>query len=125
MAEQKAEGRMGNGLEGEFADCAAVGASFDDKCAGRLVDCSVTGTQGVAVQDNGRVDLVSLRTSLLVVPQTAKPVEPAPTIVNNYHGPVINNFNGPVFNAAVYSAQLAWNNNSAIQQQTREGGSGG
>lgn len=102
-------------VNSEFVDCAAAGASFDDTCGGRLVDCSVQGTQGVAVQDNGRVDLVSLRTSLSVVKQVAKPVAPQPTIVNNFYG--------PVFNAAVHSAQLAWNNNSAIQQQTNEGGS--
>ncbi|MFC9236486.1 right-handed parallel beta-helix repeat-containing protein [Streptomyces decoyicus] len=99
----------------EFADCAAAGASFDDSCGGRLVDCSVQGTRGVAVQDNGRVDLVSLRTSLPVVEQVTKPVELPPTIVNNYYG--------PVFHAAVHGAQLAWNNNNAIQQQTNEDGS--
>ena len=61
------------------------------------------------------VDLVSLRTSLPVVKQVAKPDERPPTIVNNYYG--------PVFNAAVHGAQLAWNNNNAIQQQTNEDGS--
>ncbi|HET6504706.1 MAG TPA: right-handed parallel beta-helix repeat-containing protein [Amycolatopsis sp.] len=101
-------------VNSEFVDCAAAGASFNDACGGRLVDCSVNGTQGVAVQDNGRVDLVSLRTSLSVK-QITKPVEHPPTTVNN--------FNGPVFNAAVHGAQLAWNNNHVIQQQTNEGGS--
>lgn len=100
-------------VNSEFVDCAAAGASFNDACGGRLVDCSVNGTQGVAVQDNGRVDLVSLRTSLSVK-QITKPVERPPTTVNN--------FNGPVFNAAVHSAQLAWNNNNVIQQQTNEDG---
>ncbi|MFD3423492.1 right-handed parallel beta-helix repeat-containing protein [Streptomyces decoyicus] len=99
----------------EFVDCAAAGASFDDSCGGRLVDCSVQGTRGVAVQDNGRVDLVSLRTPLPVVEQVTKPAELPPTIVNNYYG--------PVFHAAVHGAQLAWNNNNAIQQQTNEDGS--
>jgi hypothetical protein len=101
-------------VNSEFVDCAAAGASFNDACGGRLVDCSVNGTQGVAVQDNGRVDLVSLRTSLSVK-QITKPVGHPPTTVNN--------FNGPVFNAAVHGAQLAWNNNHVIQQQTNEGGS--
>ncbi|MFF2808692.1 right-handed parallel beta-helix repeat-containing protein [Streptomyces sp. NPDC058000] len=99
----------------EFVDCAAAGASFDERCAGRLADCSVDGTQGVAVQDNGRVELVSLRTSLAVVTQQTKPAEPPPTTVNNFHG--------PVFNAAVNGAQLAWNNHHVIQQQTDEDGS--
>ncbi|MGW7591260.1 right-handed parallel beta-helix repeat-containing protein [Streptomyces rubiginosohelvolus] len=99
----------------EFVDCEAVGVSFNHASGGRLVDCSVNGTQGVAVQDNGRVDLVSLRTSLPVVKQIAKPVERPPTIVNNY--------DGPVFNAEVHGAQLAWNNSNVIQQQTNEDGS--
>ncbi|WP_405779859.1 right-handed parallel beta-helix repeat-containing protein [Streptomyces sp. NBC_00859] len=98
----------------QFVDC-AVGASFNHTSGGRLVDCSVSGAAGVAVQDNGRVDLVSLRTSLPVVKEIAKPVGQPPTIVNNYLG--------PVFNAAVHSAQLAWNNNKVIQQQTGEDGS--
>ncbi|MEV0413527.1 right-handed parallel beta-helix repeat-containing protein [Streptomyces sp. NPDC050448] len=100
---------------GEFTDCAATGARFAEECGGRLVDCSVTGTQGAAVQDNGRVDLVSLRTSLPVVQETAPPVERPPTVVNNFYG--------PVFNAAVYGAQLSWNNGNVIQQQTNEDGS--
>ncbi|MFC9229624.1 right-handed parallel beta-helix repeat-containing protein [Streptomyces decoyicus] len=102
-------------VNSEFVDCAAAGASFDDSCGGRLVDCSVQGARGVAVQDNGRVDLVSLRTPLPVVKQVTKPVELPPTVVNNYYG--------PVFHAAVHGAQLAWNNNNAIQQQTNEDGS--
>ncbi|WP_200419303.1 right-handed parallel beta-helix repeat-containing protein [Streptomyces sp. Y2F8-2] len=102
-------------MNSEFVDCATAGASFQGTSGGRLVDCSVTGTQGVAVQDNGRVDLVSLRTSLPVVEQTAKPVEPPPTIVNHY--------DGPVFNAEVHGAQLAWNNDNVIQQQNNEDGS--
>jgi hypothetical protein len=98
-----------------FVDCSVAGASFQGTCGGRLVDCSVNGTQGAAVQDNGLVDLVSLRTSLPVVKQITKPVERPPTIVNNY--------DGPVFNAEVHGAQLAWNNNNVIQQQTNEDGS--
>ncbi|TKA02061.1 right-handed parallel beta-helix repeat-containing protein [Actinacidiphila oryziradicis] len=98
-----------------FVDCTVAGASFQGTCGGRLVDCSVSGTQGAAVQDNGLVDLVSLRTSLPVVKQITKPVERPPTIVNNY--------DGPVFNAEVHGAQLAWNNNNVIQQQTNEDGS--
>ncbi|MGW7366667.1 right-handed parallel beta-helix repeat-containing protein [Streptomyces sp. NPDC054841] len=101
--------------DSEFADCAHVGATFQDLSAGRLVDCSVTGTRGVAVQDNGRVDLVALRTSLPVVKQIEEPVERPSTIVNNY--------DGPVFNAEVHGAQLAWNNTNVIQQQTNEDGS--
>ncbi|WP_329450528.1 right-handed parallel beta-helix repeat-containing protein [Streptomyces sp. NBC_01724] len=97
-----------------FVDCTVAGASFQGTCGGRLVECSVTGTQGAAVQDNGRVDLVSLRTSLPVVKQI-EPVERPPTIVNNY--------GGPVFNAEVHGAQLAWNNNNVTQQQTNEDGS--
>ncbi|MEW1723451.1 right-handed parallel beta-helix repeat-containing protein [Streptomyces sp. NPDC093109] len=103
-------------VNSEFADCATAGASFHDMCGGRLVDCSVTGTRGVAVQDNGRVDLVSLRTSLPVVKQIAKPVERPPTIVNNYAG--------PVFNGDAHGIQLAWNNHNAIQRQTNEDGAG-
>jgi hypothetical protein len=98
-----------------FVDCTVAGASFQGTCGGRMVDCSVNGTQGAAVQDNGLVDLVSLRTSLPVVKQITKPVERPPTIVNNY--------DGPVFNAEVHGAQLAWNNNNVIQQQTNEDGS--
>ncbi|MET9361079.1 right-handed parallel beta-helix repeat-containing protein [Streptomyces sp. NPDC006632] len=102
-------------VNSEFADCATAGASFQDTCGGRMVDCSVRGTRGVAVQDNGRVDLVSLRTSLPVVKQLAKPAERPAMIVNHYEG--------PVFNAEVHGAQLAWNNNSVIQEQTSEDGS--
>jgi hypothetical protein len=102
-------------MNSRFVDCARVGAAFQGMCGGRLVECSVDGTRGLAVQDNGRVDLVSLRTSLPVVKQTAKPAETPPTTVNN--------FNGPVFNAAVYGAQLAWNNNDVIQHPNEDGAS--
>ncbi|WP_310717819.1 right-handed parallel beta-helix repeat-containing protein [Streptomyces lydicus] len=102
-------------VNSKFVDCATAGACFHDTSGGRLVDCSVSGTRGVAIQKNGRVDLISLRTSLPVVKLTAKPVERPSTIVNNYVG--------PVFNAEVHGAQLAWNNNNVIQQQTNEDGS--
>ncbi|MFE7318275.1 right-handed parallel beta-helix repeat-containing protein [Streptomyces sp. NPDC057555] len=102
-------------VNGAFVDCAVAGASFDDTCCGRLLDCSVNGMQGVAVHHNGLIDLVSLRTSLPVVKQTTKPVEGSPTTVNTFHG--------PVFNAAAHGIQLAWNNNRAIQQQINEDGS--
>ena len=102
-------------VNGEFVDCAAGGARFDGTCGGRMVDCSVTGTQGVAVQNNGRVDLVALRTSLPVVEQIPQSVESSQTIVNHYEG--------PVFNVPVHGAQLAWNNINVIQQQTNEDGS--
>ncbi|WP_328538233.1 right-handed parallel beta-helix repeat-containing protein [Streptomyces sp. NBC_00344] len=98
-----------------FVDCAAGGAHFDGTSSGRLVDCTVTGTQGVAVQHNGRVDLGSLRTSLPVVEKITQPIASPPTIVNNY--------DGPVFNAPVQGIQLAWNNINAIQQQANEDGS--
>lgn len=101
-------------VNSEFVDCAAGGAHFDGTCGGRLVDCSVTGPQGVAVQHNGRIGLVSLRTSLPITKQIAQPTEKPTTIVNNYEG--------PVFNAAVHGTQLAWNNINAIQQQTNEDG---
>ncbi|GGZ45751.1 right-handed parallel beta-helix repeat-containing protein [Streptomyces subrutilus] len=101
---------------GTFTDCAAAGASFEGTCAGRMVDCAVEGDEGLAVLDNGHVDLTGLRTTLRVVAQPAEPAGPAPTVVNH--------FNGPVFNAAVHGAQLAWNNTHAVQQQTNEEGPG-
>ncbi|MCX5267762.1 right-handed parallel beta-helix repeat-containing protein [Streptomyces sp. NBC_00199] len=91
-----------------FEDCAAAGLRCDEECGGRLVDCSVTGTSRTAVQHNGRVQLVSLRTTL-PVKEITEPAPP-PTIVNNYHG--------PVFVEAVHSAQLAWGNANVVQQQT-------
>ncbi|AVV45530.1 right-handed parallel beta-helix repeat-containing protein [Streptomyces sp. ID05-04B] len=95
---------------GSFEDCAATGLRCDGECGGRLVDCSVTGTSGTAVQHNGRVQLVSLRTTL-PVKEITEPAPP-PTIVNNYHG--------PVFVEAVHSAQLAWGNTNVVQQQTHQ-----
>ncbi|MDX3312978.1 right-handed parallel beta-helix repeat-containing protein [Streptomyces sp. ME08-AFT2] len=94
-----------------FEDCAATGLRFDESCGGRLVDCSVTGTSKTAVQHTGRVQLVSLRTTL-PVKEITEPAPP-PTIVNNYHG--------PVFVEAVHSAQLAWGNTNVVQQQTLQG----
>ncbi|MCX4766213.1 hypothetical protein OG562_35600 [Streptomyces sp. NBC_01275] len=93
-----------------FADCEYGGVHFGASGRGRLVDCTVTGTKGVAVVDNGRVDLVSLHTSLPVVQESAdEPAVPATSIVNHFHG--------PVFDAAVEGVQLAWNNNGVVQQQ--------
>ncbi|MDR6976328.1 hypothetical protein J2X68_003016 [Streptomyces sp. 3330] len=101
--------------DSRFEDCAATGVRCDDACGGRLADCSVTGATGVAVQHNGRVGLVGLRTSLPVREITEPPAPP--TIVNHYHG--------PVFVEAVHSAQLAWNNTHVIQQQAaRNDGNG-
>lgn len=96
--------------DSRFEDCAATGLRCDGACGGRLVGCAVTGTTGDAVQHNGRLDLVSLSTSL-PVKEIAEP-PPPPTIVNNYHG--------PVFVEAVHSAQLAWNNTNVVQQQARQ-----
>ncbi|MFJ8659050.1 right-handed parallel beta-helix repeat-containing protein [Streptomyces sp. NPDC093795] len=96
----------------EFTDCASAGAVFTDEGGGRLVDCAVNGTEGPAVRHNGRVELVSLRTSLPVV--QIRPAEPAPTIINNYTGPVIH---GPVHNS-----QFTWNNKNVNQHQTTEDG---
>ncbi|MBP0461143.1 right-handed parallel beta-helix repeat-containing protein [Streptomyces montanisoli] len=101
-------------VDSEFADCAAGGAHFDGTCGGRLANCSVSGSQGVAVQHNGLVSLVSLRTSLPITKLVAPPAEGPTTIINNYAG--------PVFNEAVHGAQLAWNNVNAIQQRTSEDG---
>ncbi|MEV4948519.1 right-handed parallel beta-helix repeat-containing protein [Streptomyces sp. NPDC053755] len=96
---------------GEFTDCATAGAAFTDESAGRLVECSVSGTGETGVLHNGRVDLVSVHTSLPVVRKTVRTVEPIPTVIHNHHmGPVIY---GPVSNA-----QLAWNNEQVIQQQS-------
>lgn len=100
--------------DSRFDDCAAAGVAFDESSGGRLVNCSVTGTTGAAVQHNGRVDLVSLRTSRPVVERSPEPAPPPTQIVNNYYG--------PVFNAAVHGVQLAWNNNEVVQQQTDQDG---
>ncbi|MFI6418080.1 right-handed parallel beta-helix repeat-containing protein [Streptomyces sp. NPDC050842] len=120
-------GSAGTGLTGsesgyldvadsEFTDCASAGAVFADQSSGRLVDCAVNGPEGTpAVLDNGRADLVSLRTSLPVVRKTVRTVEQTPTVVNNYTGPVIT---GPVAHS-----QFSWNNDNVVQQQTEEDGS--
>ncbi|WP_232542687.1 right-handed parallel beta-helix repeat-containing protein [Streptomyces sp. QHH-9511] len=100
----------------EFTDCASAGAAFADESAGRLVDCAVNGTQGPAVLHNGRVELVSLRTSLPVVRKTVRTVEQTPTIINNY--------NGAVVNGTVINSQFSWNSDNVIQQQTTEDGPG-
>ncbi|WP_406005884.1 right-handed parallel beta-helix repeat-containing protein [Streptomyces sp. NBC_00637] len=98
--------------DSRFEDCGATGVRCDETCGGRLADCAVPGTTGVAVQHNGRVKLVSLRTSLPVT-EITEPAPP-PTVVNHYHG--------PVFVEAVHSAQLAWNNTHVTQQQTNQSG---
>ncbi|MEU9864009.1 right-handed parallel beta-helix repeat-containing protein [Streptomyces sp. NPDC047971] len=97
-----------------FADCAKAGALFADDSAGRLVGCSVTGTEGTAVQHNGRVDLDSLRTSLPVVDEKVHTVEPTPTVINQI---------GPVFYGTVTNSQFSWNNDNVVQQQTEGDGS--
>ncbi|WP_329120832.1 right-handed parallel beta-helix repeat-containing protein [Streptomyces sp. NBC_01353] len=101
--------------DSEFTDCAEMGAVFADDSAGRVVNCSVNGTQGTAVVHNGRVDLVSLRTSLPVVHKTVRTVEPTPTIINNY--------NGPVIHGSVTNSQFSWNNDNVVQQQAEGDGS--
>ncbi|MFB7589929.1 right-handed parallel beta-helix repeat-containing protein [Streptomyces sp. NPDC056169] len=97
---------------GTFTDCALAGASFDEKAAGRLVECAVNGTGAEAVRHNGLVDLVELRTSLPVV----RSKEPAPP------PQILQVFNGPVFNGPVHDVQLAWNNDHVVQQQTEGDG---
>jgi hypothetical protein len=101
----------------EFADTTAAGVALGDSCAGRLEDCSVTGTRGVGVVDNGRVQLISLRSSL---PVTERTPEPAPYLP----APIVNNFYGPVFQAAAEGLQLAWNNATVSQEQTARPSSG-
>lgn len=95
---------------GEFANATSTGIVLLDTCAGRLENCSITGTEGWAVLHNGSVHLNNLRTSLPVkrAPKVSAPKE------------TINNFHGPVFNAAVKSAQLAWDNKTVSQQQATE-----
>ncbi|MFE7648812.1 right-handed parallel beta-helix repeat-containing protein [Streptomyces phaeoluteigriseus] len=96
-----------------FDDCAASGVTFDESGGGRLVNCSVTGTRGVGVQHNGRVDLVSVHTSRPVVERVPEPA-PAPVQVVNNH------YHGPVFNAAVHGVHLAWNNDRITQEIIRQ-----
>ncbi|MFI5617231.1 right-handed parallel beta-helix repeat-containing protein [Streptomyces sp. NPDC051567] len=97
-----------------FTDCASAGAALADECTGRLVNCSVEGTRGVAVVHNDRFDLTRLRTELRIVRKVTEPAGTAPTTVNHYHG--------PVFNAVSHGVQLAWNNSRSIQQQTNKEG---
>ncbi|MDT9690753.1 right-handed parallel beta-helix repeat-containing protein [Streptomyces sp. P9(2023)] len=99
----------------EFTDCAMGGALFADEAGGRLVHCTVNGTQGPAVRHDGRVDIVGLRSSLPVVRETVRTVDqPQQTIINHYDGTV---FIGPVNNS-----QIAWDNQQVIQRQTNEDG---
>ncbi|MFF7527573.1 right-handed parallel beta-helix repeat-containing protein [Streptomyces bobili] len=95
--------------DSRFEDCAAAGVTFDESGGGRLVNCSVTGARGMGVQHNGRVDLVSLHTSLPVVERVPEPAPPAVQVVNHH-------YHGPVFNAAVHGVQLAWNNDEVTQR---------
>jgi hypothetical protein len=94
-----------------FIDTLIAGVSAQDSCGGQLVDCSVTSSQGVAVQDNGLIHLSSLRSSLAVIEQAPEPPPVPQTVVNHYH------YEGPVFQAAVQGLQLAWNNNTVSQHQ--------
>ncbi|MET9502117.1 right-handed parallel beta-helix repeat-containing protein [Streptomyces sp. NPDC006622] len=98
--------------DSRFDDCAAAGVAFDESGGGRLVNCSVTGTRGVGVRHNGRVDLVSLQSSRPVVERVPEPAPPPAQIVNHYHG--------PVFNAAVHGVHLAWNNDEITQRIVRQ-----
>lgn len=95
--------------DSRFDDCAAAGVTFDESGGGRLVNCSVTGTRGVGVQHNGRVDLVSLHTSRPVVERVPEPASAPVQVVNNH-------YHGPVFNAAVHGVHLAWNNDRITQE---------
>ncbi|WP_225803575.1 right-handed parallel beta-helix repeat-containing protein [Streptomyces sp. NK15101] len=116
-------GSAGTGLTGsesgyldvadsEFTDCAGAGAAFADQSSGRLVDCSVNGAEGPAVLHNGRVELVSLQTSLPVVRKAVRTVDQTPTVVNHI---------GPVFHGDVHGSQFAWNNDRVTQHQRTEG----
>ncbi|MET9536582.1 right-handed parallel beta-helix repeat-containing protein [Streptomyces sp. NPDC006553] len=98
--------------DSEFTDCAVAGAIFGDECSGRLVACSVSGTEGKAVRHNGHVELISLRTSLPVVRESTPPPAPAPTIINQ----------GPVIHGDVHGTQFAWNNETVTQNQQQTEG---
>ncbi|MET8807060.1 right-handed parallel beta-helix repeat-containing protein [Streptomyces sp. NPDC004546] len=101
-----------------FTDCGRVAVSVQGTSGGRLVDCSVTGAPGgMAVQHNGRVDLVSLDSSLRVAEQFSEPAAPPPATV-------VNNFNAPVFTGAITHSQVAFGNTHVIQQQTTQDGAG-
>jgi hypothetical protein len=101
-----------------FTDCGRVAVSVQGTSGGRLVDCSVTGAPGgMAVQHNGRVDLVSLDSPLRVAEQFSEPAAPPPATV-------VNNFNAPVFTGAITHSQVAFGNTHVIQQQTTQDGAG-
>jgi nitrous oxidase accessory protein NosD len=97
--------------DSEFTETKYVGVSVGDSCGGRLVNCSVTGTQGAGVVENGHIQLVALRSSL---PVTQQDPEPPPDLPSQ----ILNIFNGAVFNATVDRVQLAWGNETVSQQQT-------
>ncbi|MDQ3404289.1 MAG: right-handed parallel beta-helix repeat-containing protein [Actinomycetota bacterium] len=94
--------------DSEFIDSTLAGISLDGSCGGVLARCSVTGSEGAAVVDNGRVRRVDFRSSLPITEQVAKPASEAPATI-------VQNFYGPVFNAAVEGVQLAWNNENVVQ----------
>ena len=94
-----------------FADTGSAGVSVADSCGGRLVDCSITGDNGLGVIHNGRILLTSLQTSL---PVTEHDPEPAKNVVQH----ITNIFNGPVFHGPVQNAQFAWDNDTVSQEQT-------
>ncbi|MEU4268229.1 right-handed parallel beta-helix repeat-containing protein [Streptomyces sp. NPDC026092] len=97
-----------------FTDCATAGAVFADESSGRLVDCSVNGTEGVAVLDNGRVEIISLRTSLKVLQKTVRTVEEKTTTVINVDGLYVA--------GSVHNSQIAFNNDQVTQRQSNEDG---
>ncbi|MEO6083643.1 MAG: right-handed parallel beta-helix repeat-containing protein [Umezawaea sp.] len=95
----------------DFTGTTVAGVSLDGSCGGTLARCSVTGTAGVAVLDNGKLHLTDLRSTLPVVEHTPEPAPPVPRVT-------INNDNRVVFNAAVVGSQIAWNNESVVQNRT-------
>ncbi|WP_433272234.1 right-handed parallel beta-helix repeat-containing protein [Actinosynnema sp. CS-041913] len=95
---------------GDFADATVAGIGLTDSCSGQLVGCSVTGTEGLGVMHNGLFQL-DVRTSLPIKRAPDTPASDVPTTINNFYGPV---FHGPV-----KDVQLAWDNDSVSQQQSR------
>ncbi|RKT56142.1 right-handed parallel beta-helix repeat-containing protein [Saccharothrix australiensis] len=95
--------------DGEFADATVAGIGLTDTCSGQLVNCSVTGANGVGVMHNGLFQL-DVRTALPVKRAPSTPSSDVPTTINNFYGPV---FHGPV-----RDVQLAWNNDNVSQRQS-------
>ncbi|MQY39730.1 hypothetical protein SRB17_77570 [Streptomyces sp. RB17] len=104
-----------------FAHCGYAAVSAQEMSTGRLVDCSVTGAPGsMAVQHNGRVEVVSLDSSLRVAKQFSEPAAPPPPpVVNTYV-----TYNAPVFMKAVTNSQIAFGNSHVIQRMTTQDGAG-